>query len=111
LYRKDNMSADTGIYIAKFSDGYRCTGLVQAIENIDYFPKGSKERKETLKDYFGRSLLFPDKKSALLWASELDEKLEEESKNGLEYYILEYGIQYLGEYEDFDNDNPITKIE
>jgi len=47
------MSADTGIYIAKFPDGYRVTRVVQCIENIDYFPEGTPERKRELRDYFG----------------------------------------------------------
>jgi hypothetical protein len=51
LYRRKLMSADNGIYIAKFKDGYRVTHA-QAIENVDYYKVGTKEYLETLKDYF-----------------------------------------------------------
>lgn len=34
------MSADNGIYIAKFPNGYK-VAYAMAIENVDYFPKGS----------------------------------------------------------------------
>lgn len=85
------MSADNGIYIAKFPDGYRvCHG--QAIENIDYYPAGSKERKVTLKTYFGTSELFAERIPAILAAHEMAKG----------YEILEYGICEIGECEAFD---------
>ncbi len=39
------MSADNGIYIAKFPEGWRVIHA-QAIENINYYPKGSAKRKK-----------------------------------------------------------------
>ena len=91
------MSADNGIYIAKFPDGYRVT-LAQAIDNIDYFPKGSEERKKELRKYFGKSSLFQTEEKAMVFA----QKLLEEIPSNSEYYdILEYGICTLGEYESF----------
>lgn len=58
------MSADTGIYIAQFPDGYRVC-YAQAIENIDFSPVGSPERKEQLKNYFGGSKVYTHVADAL----------------------------------------------
>ena len=52
------MSADNGIYIGKFPDGYRVTHA-QAIENIDYYPHGSRKELEMIRNYFGKSQVFP----------------------------------------------------
>jgi hypothetical protein len=94
------MSADNGIYIAKFPDGYRVSnGAVQAIDNVDYFPEGSKERKEELKSYFGGSPLFETEDQAFNHANKLyDEFMSDEYDD---FHILEYGISYIGEYELF----------
>ena len=90
------MSADNGIYIAKFPDGYRvCEG--QAIENIDYFPEGTIQRKQTLRDYFGKSKVYFSIEEARSQAAELYDKILES-----DFPVCEYGIQYLGEYESFD---------
>jgi hypothetical protein len=96
------MSADDGIYIAKFPDGYRVT-YAQCIENIDYFPPGSKKRKKELKSYFGKSPVFPKRKDAWKYASKLYHQMaEEEEKYGMfGVFILEYGICYIGKYEAF----------
>jgi hypothetical protein len=96
------MSADNGIYIAKFPDGYRVT-YAQAIENIDYFPPGSKHRKNELRHYFGNSPVFKKRKGAEKYAFKLYHQMEEDEKeNGMfGYFILEYGISYIGEYETF----------
>jgi hypothetical protein len=84
------MSADNGIYIAKFPDGYRVTNS-GAIENCWYYPEDSVDRKQTLKDYFGDSPLFPIEEEALLYAYKL-------SKEG----YTEYGVLYIGEFESFE---------
>lgn len=89
------MSADNGIYIAKFPDGYRVCEA-QAIENIDYYPEGSDERKQELKNYFGESKIYETKDEALL----AGHKIEEEIANS-DWPILEYGVCYIGEYESF----------
>ena len=97
------MSADNGIYIAKFPDGYR-VAYAQAIENIDYYPVGSKKRKKMLKRYFGRSPIFKKKKKAWEYASKIYDDMEKDEKeNGMfGVFILEYGISYIGEYEAFE---------
>jgi hypothetical protein len=89
---KENMSADNGIYIARFPTCYRvCYG--SAIENIEHYPEGSEERKSELKDYFGKSPLFRAESQALEAAREM-------SKG---YEILEYGISILGGiWDEFD---------
>jgi len=95
------MSADNGIYIAKFPDGYRIT-YAQAIENVDYFPEGSKKRKKELKSYFGESEIYKTEQDAFNAALELSAKMEEdEEENGMGFFVLEYGICYIGEYELF----------
>lgn len=97
------MSADNGIYIAKFPDGYRVC-YAQAIENIDYFPKGSKKRKHELKSYFGSSPLLGNEEEAQKYAFDLYHQMDEEEKKYGMYgvFILEYGIRYIGEYEAFE---------
>jgi len=96
------MSADNGIYIAKFPDGYR-VAYAMAIENIDYFPPGSKERKKKLKSYFGNSPIFEKDEDAERYAFNVYQEMEkDEIENGMfGYLILEYGIRYIGEYEAF----------
>lgn len=89
------MSADNGIYIAKFPDGYRVTHA-QAIDNVDYFPEGTPERKDELKNKFGRSEVFDNMNDALNKARRLEKEIEDE---GL---WTEYGIVDLGEYESFE---------
>lgn len=86
------MSADNGIYIAKFPDGYR-VAYAMAIENIEYYPKGSKERKEALKDYFGGSEVYVNEDEAILAGHNLAK----------EYHYLEYGVSCIpGELEAFE---------
>ena len=97
------MSADNGIYIAKFPDGYRVC-YAQAIENIDFYSPNTKSRKEELKEYFGESPVFEKKEDAEKYAFEMYHKMkEEEEKYGLfGYFILEYGICHVGESEAFE---------
>jgi hypothetical protein len=98
LGRKDNpMSADNGVFIVKFPDGYRWA-YAQAIENIDYYPEGSLKRKKELKRYFGKSRVYNDYLDAYIDAEKWAEKFIEDDDFG----ILEYGICYYGEYESFE---------
>jgi hypothetical protein len=90
------MSADNGIYVAKFPDGYR-VAYAQCIENVDYFPEGSQERKHELGIYFGGSKLFNRDIEAF---DEAYRMYKEFIKND-DFGILEYGIQFIGEYESF----------
>jgi len=94
------MSADNGIYIAEFSDGFRvCHG--QAIDNLSYYPSGSKEEKDEWKRYFGNSKVFVTKDKAGLEASKLYDQ----------YGWTEYGIVHLGRGVDFLESSPITSHE
>lgn len=90
------MSADNGIYIAKFPDGYRVS-YASAIENINYYPEGSKNRKMVLKEYFGDSKVYETEIDALAEAREIEKRLLEDE----DFYYIEYGICFLGEYESF----------
>ncbi len=104
------MSADNGIYIAKFPDGYRWA-YGSAIENCDYFPEGSIERKLTLRDYFGRSNVYSTEEEALNAASTYwNDRCEAERKHNQDHpedycfeSFLEYGICSIGEYEGWDD--------
>ena len=86
------MSADNGIYIAKFPEGYR-VAYGAAIENIDYFDEGTKERKAELKSYFGGSKTYDTVASAWLQAKKISD----------EHGYTEYGVCEVGEYESFEN--------
>ncbi len=85
------MSADNGIYVAEFKNGYRVIEA-SAIDNLYYHSKNSKENKEVWHEYWDKAKVFKTKEEALLYAHELAE----------ECYILEYGVNYIGkgiEYE------------
>jgi len=67
------MSADNGIYIHKFRDGYKVIHA-QCIENI-YWKRGkNKYNYRVLKEYFKESPLFNELKKALDYADKLYEK-------------------------------------
>ena len=88
------MSADNGIYIAKFPDGYR-VAYEAGIDNVDYFPVGSNKRKRHLRITFGKSKVFSTKELAYEEAKKMEKDF---IKDG---HYLEYGVCYIGEYEDF----------
>lgn len=90
------MSADNGIYIAKFPDGYRVS-YASAIENIDYYPEKSENRKKVLKEYFGDSKVYETEIDALAEAREIEKSFLDDE----DFCYLEYGICFLGEYESF----------
>jgi hypothetical protein len=93
------MSADNGIYIAQFPDGYR-VAYAMGIDNIDFYPAGTKERKEILKDYFGKSEVFPTISDAYKSAEDLLIAMSD-IEDGFTY--LEYGICSLSEvYDNWD---------
>ena len=95
------MSADNGIYIAKFPDGYRVTDVVQCIENVDYHRPNTKARKKMLTSYFGNSPVFQSKVKALLHAGKIYNKWTEEENESGWGCPIEYGISFIGEYESF----------
>ena len=84
------MSADNGVYVAKFPDGYRiCHGF--AIDNLWHYPAGSKEKLDTIVAYFGESEVYEQKSDAMSVASEMEENL------WMDGIMVEYGVVYLGE--------------
>lgn len=85
------MSADNGVYIAKWNDGFRVVHA-QAIENIDYFPEGSERWKQEQINYFGKSPVFKEKSEAILYAHELADKILADDWCP----VLEYGVCYIG---------------
>ena len=85
------MSADNGIYIAKFPEGYR-VAYGAAIENIDYYDEGTKKHKAELKNYFGDSKVYISEARAWKQARKLYK----------EWGYTEYGVCYVGEYESFE---------
>ena len=75
------MSADNGIYIHKFRNGWAVTHT-QAIENI-YWERGNKKYNyKTLNEYFKNAPRFKTREEALVYAMDYYNKLE----------ICEYGV-------------------
>lgn len=78
------MSADTSIILAKFTDWYRHTGVIQCKENMDrQWYKNNKERKEVISEYWWSGLFtspFDCYKSALVLYSK---------ENYVEYWIVD----------------------
>lgn len=85
------MSADNGIYVAEFPDGYRvCYG--SCIENVFYWPEGTPEYKNCLREYFCNSPVFPLEHMAASYAWAKYKELD---------YQTEYGVAYLGKFGSF----------
>lgn len=95
------MSADTGIYIARFPDGYRVTEVVQCIENIDFHRPNTKARKKILARYFGSSPIFQSLLDAIDHAGNICDKWNSDEVIDGMGCPIEYGISILGEYESF----------
>lgn len=81
------MSANNGIYIAKFLDGYRVIEA-SSITNLWYYKSGTPEYLDEFYSYFGKADPFDCWNDAFDYAS----KLNFECKT-------EYGIINLGEYD------------
>ena len=90
------MSADNGVYIAKFPDGFRVTHA-QAIENVDYYKPGTLQRKIELRRYFGKSEVYQTRDDAAKKGWSI---ADEVTKDGSP---LEYGISFIGEFEEFQS--------
>ena len=84
------MSADNGIYIAEFPEGFR-VAYASAIDNITYYPEGSIERKAELKSYFGDSDVYT-KNGAFDKAQAIYKEIKGEFDD---HGIIEYGICIL----------------
>jgi len=81
------MSADNGVYITQWNDGFR-VAHAQAIENIDYYQVGSPEWEQSQLDYFGSSPLFANELDAIIYAHALEKKILSDDFCP----ILEYGV-------------------
>lgn len=79
------MSADDGIYIHHFRNGWRVVHT-QAIENINYEPDHGNYNRRTLYDVFSGSPLFKTEKAAYAYAQKLYKKAVDR------YGYTEYGI-------------------
>lgn len=92
------MSADNGIYIAEFPEGWRVIHT-QAIGNLDYYPRESKKWWEVLISYYGDSPLFSSKEEAWKKAMEMEEDILSDDFCP----ILEYGISILGKFPSIEH--------
>lgn len=98
------MSADNGIYIAKFLDGYKVIEA-QSIDNLTFYPEGSKENINTWKEYFeDQAVTFKTLDEAIKYAVEMEDEM---MKMGC---FLEYGIVNLGEGVEWDPLRAAIKI-
>lgn len=85
------MSADNGIYVAQFHDGYRVIEAM-AIENLWYYDPDEGNHpdeylhREEWKRYWSHASLYPTKEKALIAAHEMASDT-----------YTEYGVVYLGE--------------
>ena len=93
------MSADNGIYIAKFPHGYR-VAYAGAIDNVTYFPSGSQQEKDELRQYFVSSKVYANEEEAYKRAEELER----------EWDYLEYGIVNLGELPEFLTEEELKNL-
>ncbi len=83
------MSADNGIYIHKFKEGYKVCHA-QAIENI-YWNRGNKKYNyKVLRDYFKDSPIFKIEEEALVYGAKLYKEIMES-----DFPVLEYGINIV----------------
>ena len=85
------MSADNGIYIAKRNAVYYIA-YGQAVENLYYHSKGSPQRERTFNKFFSGSLHASNGETALNYATDMSK----------DYVYLEYGIVYLGDFDDWE---------
>lgn len=82
------MSADNGIYIVEFLDGFRVIHT-NAIQNLTYFPSDSDLAEEMFKLYFKDTEVFKTEDEAWMEARQLyDEAFSAD-------FYIEYGIQKL----------------
>lgn len=88
------MSADNGVYIAEFNEGFKVVHA-QAIDNIYYHPVGSPERKEMMDLYFGWAQFISTLDAAMIEAN----RLEQIELSDPFVPIVEYGIVNLGKIE------------
>ena len=75
------------VYIASFPDGFRVAAS-QDMESVYYYFQGTPERKQRLREIFGRSERFADLGDAIKVA----EKLADD---------MDCGMSYIGAFESF----------
>lgn len=95
------MSADNGIYITEWNDGYRVAETT-SIDDISYKHQTESEEEATVhqndfkKRAFGSSPVFKTLEAAILYAHRLESEI---IKNG---WFLEYGVNVLeGNFGEF----------
>ncbi len=86
------MSADDTVAIAEFPDGFRVTHC-QAVENIDYYKKGTKKWHDEIDEYFGESEVYKSKKGVMKEAFKIEKEVIKE------FGFTEYGICDLGFFD------------
>ncbi len=79
------MSADNGVYLHKFKEGWRVVHG-QAVENINYKPEKDGYNHKELHDYFSESPVFKTEIAAMTYAMKLYKKYMDR------YGCVEYGI-------------------
>lgn len=77
------MSADNGIYIAEFDDGFRVIAAC-AIDNLDYFKKEESQKMEQW-GYFNTAPVFVTEAEAITYAFGLYKK----------HLYVEYGVRII----------------
>lgn len=85
------MSSDNGVYIVKFTDGYR-VAYAQAIENVEYgywHEKDAKVLQAIRISYFKDSPVFQTREEAWSYAGQ----------ESLKYDLLEYGVSQLADFD------------
>lgn len=81
------MSADNGVYVAEFVDGWRVAEASQSrICDLDLFEYATRDYNAIVKEIWGRSAAFHAKADALLYAHEIAEHL----------VVCEYGVVVVG---------------
>lgn len=86
------MSADTSIWIAKFPRWWRTTGVVQCIDNIQWYKeKWTKKEYEECVEQFFLNEIYATKKEAFDKARSIERAFDEDDDWGiwLEYWIVD----------------------
>jgi hypothetical protein len=92
------MSSDTSIWVWKFKDWYRCTWVVQCIDNIDWYREKwiTEEYIDEVRSFFWDSEVFKTLELAMDKAMDIERKFEEDDDWGfwLEYWIVKYEFDF-----------------
>ena len=93
------MSADTFIWVWKFPDGYRVTGVEQAPDNLVYnkeYFDSYEEFKMVVDDYFKGSELYKTKEEAYKKVKEIEKEFydDDDFYVWIEYWTIEYEFDF-----------------